>query len=96
METDSIDIRTVPSGTLIYNLIRCTAEELGIEGMLHHHEMTKHQNKMIVDPPEVLRAKEMLTAMQNARYKLANEVNIRFQSADAMRIATANIDKTPE
>lgn len=85
------DVRGLPTGTLIYNLIRVTGEEVGIEGFIHQMEAAKEAKKMIVDPPQLARAKEVYTAMCQRRFIFANELNQRFKDIDEARALACGI-----
>lgn len=88
---DIQDVRGLPTGTLIYNLIRVTGEEVGIEGFIHQMEAAKEAKKMVGEPPQLARAKEVYTAMCQRRFVFANELNQRFKDIDEARAAACGI-----
>lgn len=85
------DVRGLPTGTLLYNLIRVVGEEVGIEGFIHQMEEAKKAKKMVGDPPQLARAKEVYTAMCQRRFIFANELNERFKDIDAARAKACGI-----
>lgn len=85
------DVRGLPTGTLIYNLIRVTGEEVGIEGFIHQMEAAKEAKKMVGEPPQLARAKEVYTAMCQRRFVFANELNQRFKDIDEARAKACGI-----
>lgn len=88
---ETADVRTVPTGTLIYNLIRFTIDEIGLEGMVGHMLEAKEHHKMVADPPQLERAKEKLAQMQEARYIAAREINERLKDVDKARLDSLGI-----
>lgn len=93
---EKIDVRMVPSGTLIYNLIRYSIEEIGIKSMLAQADQFKQANKLLVDPPQISAAREGLAGIEQARYAMATEINIRMASLDEMRIASIEPEEDEE
>lgn len=85
------DVRGLPTGTLIYNLIRVTGEEVGIDGFIHQMEAAKESKKMIVDPPALARAKDVYMAMKQQVFIIANELNQRFKDIDEARAKACGI-----
>ena len=86
-EHGMLDIRTVPTGTLIYNLILATQDERGAGMAIHQMEMMKAQQKMVADPPQLENAKAAFVNHEQRRFALANEINIRFKASDESRVA---------
>lgn len=86
------DARTLPTGTLIYNLIRFAGEEIGIENMIHQLEAIKQERKMVADPPQMAALKEHYKSLTQARFIVANEINERFESVDKARWAELGIE----
>lgn len=85
------DVRGVPTGTIIYNLIRVTGEEVGLEGFVHQMEQAKEAKKMVTEPPQLVRAKQVLAQMGHNRTVLALELNERFKHIDLARCAELGI-----
>jgi len=85
------DVRGLPTGTLLYNLIRVVGEEVGIEGFIHQMEAAKEAKKMVGDPPQLARAKEVYSAMCQRRFVFANELNQRFKDIDEARAVACGI-----
>lgn len=92
------DVRTVPSGTLFYNLAVVTAKEEAMGGMVQHIEMQKQQQKLLVDPPELVFLKSQLEHFMQMRYIIAQELNSRFKDLDEERCTKLGIQvmKTTE
>jgi len=89
---DTHDVRSLPTGTLIYNLIRFTGEEVGLENVRHQLQMAKQQQKLVSDPPQLTALEEHLGSIQRARYIIAHEINERFADVDKMRVARLGIE----
>jgi hypothetical protein len=85
------DVRGLPTGTLFYNLIRVVGEEVGIEGFIHQMEAAKISKKMVTDPPQLVRAKEVYAQMCERRFIFANELNQRFKDIDEARAKACGI-----
>ncbi len=86
------DVRTIPTGTLIYNLIRFTGEEIGMENVVHELEQVKLQQKMVADPPQLAPIRQHLAQLKEFRFVVANEINERFLTVDKMRLAQCGIE----
>jgi hypothetical protein len=86
------DVRVVPTGTLIYNLIRFTGEDVGLGNAIQQFEMAKQQQKMVVDPPQLAKLKEHHQEVQHHRYIIAAELNARFADLDGAYRARLGIE----
>ena len=87
-----LDIRTVETGTLVYNLVLATQDERAVAMAVHQMEMMKAQQKMVVDPPPLEMAKQQFEIHEKRRFAMANELNQRFRAIDAARLAEAGIE----
>lgn len=92
------DVRTLPTGTLMFNLIKYSAEEIGLENTLHMMKQKKEELKMVEDPPQMARVAEVLQHIGGIRYVLAMEMNARFAEMDAAYCARVGVElaKTPD
>lgn len=92
------DVRTLPTGTLMFNLIKYSAEEIGLENTLHLMKQKKEELKMVEDPPQMARLVEVLQHIGGIRYVLAMEMNTRFAEMDAAYCARVGVElaKTPD
>jgi hypothetical protein len=86
-ESSKVDVRTIPTGTLIYNLIRYTGEEIGIANTIHQIEAIKEQQKMVNDPPQLAAMRDHEKHVQAWRYLISVELNERFADIDNARLA---------
>jgi hypothetical protein len=77
------DIRTVPTGTLIYNLLLVGGKEQGAYAYIQQLEHAKTQQKLVVDPPELQAMYAEFKNLEQARYTMAQELNVRFKEFDA-------------
>lgn len=82
---DRHDVRGLPTGTILYNLIRVVGEEVGLEGIIRQVEVQKAKQKIIGDPPELVKMKEVYEEMVTRRFVFANELNQRFKGVDEAR-----------
>jgi len=87
-----VDVRTVPTGTLIYNLVLTGSKELGARAMIQQLEMMKVQQKMVAEPPELAAMRAEHANLENARYVMAAELNARFKDFDAAFAARRGIE----
>lgn len=76
------DVRTIPTGTLIYNLGKIAGREDGCMGRIEELEMIKAHQKMVQDPEELAMLKHHLPLLEHTRYVIASELNIRFKALD--------------
>lgn len=86
------DVRGLPTGTIIYNLIRVTGEEVGLENFIHHEEVKKAMQKTIGEPPQLAAAKQAYQSMVQGRFVFANELNERFKTLDQARCSELGIE----
>lgn len=82
-DKDVFDVRAIPTGTLIYNLIRYTGEEVGLENMEHQLQAMKEQQKLVADPPQMVAIRARLQEIKERRYIIAKDINDRFADLDA-------------
>ena len=81
-KTGQQDVRTIPTGTLFYNLAKMASREDGCMAMIQQFEMMKAQQKMLEDPQPLAMAKQELDIIEQTRYIIARELNIRFAAID--------------
>jgi hypothetical protein len=86
-----MDVRTVPTGQLIFNLIRAAGEEIGVGNAIQQVKAMKEQQKMVADPPQLEAMMNHLATMERYRYIIANEINERFKGIDQQRITELGI-----
>lgn len=86
------DIRAVPTGTLVFNLIRVSVAELGMGNAIMAFEQEKKQQKMLIDPPPLSAMKEQFKSIEHDRFVMALELNRRFADMDMMRCAKLGIE----
>lgn len=87
-----MDIRAVPTGTLIYNLILTTFDERAAGMVIGQMEQMKEVQKMVTDPPPLLMARAQLAQQEERRFAMASELNIRFLALDKQRIAECELE----
>lgn len=80
-----MDVRAVPTGTLLYTFVKTVMDETGVESFIHQMEAMKLQQRMVADPGELVRAKGVYHAMAQRRYVMARELNERFADLDKAR-----------
>jgi len=86
------DVRTVPTGVLLFNLCLCS------NGMQMNRmtldEMTRimKEQKVIADPPEVAYLKEALQHQLMARNVMVGELNYRFRDLDKKRLEEIQLE----
>ncbi|TAL41921.1 MAG: hypothetical protein EPN91_09585 [Salinibacterium sp.] len=88
---DVHDVRTIPLGTLIFNLIRFAGEEIGIGNMIRQLEEIKLQQKMVADPPQLGALRKHLETLEEHRFICANEINARTAGIDKARLEACGI-----
>lgn len=79
---DVADVRAIPTGTLIYNLIKFSMEENGLGNARHQLMAMKEAQKLVADPPQLAAITEHLMQVSEFRYIIAKEVNDRFADLD--------------
>lgn len=89
------DVRAIRTGTLFYNLIRYTCEEIGLDDMKHQLEEVKERTKSVTYPPQYEQICAAYEDICERRYIIANEINRRYDTIDTSRAAAAGIDITP-
>ncbi len=89
-----VDVRSLPTGTIIYNLIRVTGEEVGLENFIHGMEQQKAAQKLVGDPPQLAAAKQAYDQMVQSRFIFASVLNDRFKDVDAAYWARLGIEVT--
>lgn len=87
-----MDVRTVPTGTLIYNLCLVTNREDGAFAMLQQLEQMKVTQKVVGDPPQLVAMHAEYQLLQEARYGMAAELNFRFKAMDIHRAKTLGVE----
>jgi hypothetical protein len=91
-----MDVRAMPTGTLVYNLIRQTCDEVGLENELNRMEAMKQMQRMVALPPQVQAQYDKIAAFHQeivrSRYIIAREINQRFADVDAMRREKEGVD----
>lgn len=92
MQPKQVDIRTVPTGTLMYNLILVATKEQGAAAMIQQLEMMKAQQKMVQDPRELTAMYAELQNLEQSRYVMAQELNARFKDFDMAFAARRGIE----
>lgn len=86
------DVRTVPRGLLIYNLMVCTVDlKMSSAGLEQMEAMMKMQ-KRVVDPPELTAIREHIQRMEIFRNVIVTDLNERFADADAAYIAKMGLE----
>lgn len=76
------DVRTVPTGVVVYNLM-LTCFKLEMNKMTHDQMMhLMQQQKMIVDPPEVVHIRAAIENLSMARDVMMADLNARFKDID--------------
>ena len=85
--SETRDVRTVPMGVLMYNLMLCANGYQMNKMMLEQMSMQMRQQKIIIDPPEVQHLKAILEHQHMARDVMVGEINFRFKEIDERRIA---------
>lgn len=86
------DIRTVPTGTLIYNLVLIAGKEQGAYAYIQQLEHAKTQQKILVDPPELTAMYNEFKHLEQGRYVMAQELNARFKDMDMAFAARRGIE----
>lgn len=90
-KSETRDVRTVPTGVLIFNLCLC-ANGLQLNRMtLDQVQMQMQQQKVIIDPPEVQQLKAILEHQYMARDVMVGELNFRFKDLDERRLAALGL-----
>jgi hypothetical protein len=98
-KSETRDVRTVPMGVLMYNLMLCANGLQMNKMMLEQLSMEMKMKKIIIDPPEVQQLKAILEHQHMARDVMVGEINFRFKEIDERRIATMDmqvVDRTPK
>jgi|SRR5690606_35790790 len=88
----TMDVRTIPTGTLIYNLIRYTNECMGLQGALQQFDLMRQQKLVVNEPPQITKIREHLEQAEACRYLISKELNDRFAEFDKGRIASLNLE----
>jgi len=91
-EAKTTDLRSVRTGTLIFNLILASTVEQQMTMQVHQLARIKDQQNLVGDTPQAKQLMEQLQKVQVERYKLANEVNARFADHDARRAAQFDLE----
>jgi len=84
--TGEMDVRTIPTGTLIWNLFLRAWDEKGMGMGMMQLEQLKAQQAMVADPPQLAELREQLKLAEHERFVLANELNVRFRDVDKARV----------
>lgn len=90
--TAPVDIRTVPTGTLIYNLVLVAGKEQGAYAMIQQMEALKAEQRIVTDPPRLTAMYVELRNLEEARWVMAKELNIRFRSNDLQLAAKRQLE----
>ena len=91
-EQKAVDVRTVPTGTLMYNLCLIASREDGAYAMLQQLEAQKVAQKSVTSSPDLLMMHEHYQALQHTRYGIAAELNFRFRDADLMHAEKLGVE----
>jgi hypothetical protein len=86
------DIRTVPTGTLFYNLVLVAGKEQGAWAMIQQLEAMKAQQKMVQDPPQLTAMYAEFRHLEQSRFVMAQELNMRFKDFDMAFAARRGIE----
>jgi hypothetical protein len=87
-----VDIRTVPTGTLIYNLVLVAGKEQGAWAMIQQLEAMKAAQKVVGDPPQLTAMYAEFRNLEQSRFIMANELNVRFRDLDMAIAARRGIE----
>lgn len=96
-KSETRDVRTVPTGVLVYNLCLCAGGSQINKMTLEQMQMQMKVQKIIIDPPEVQHLRAVLEHQMMARDVMVGELNFRFKEIDEKRIASLDmqvVDRT--
>jgi len=82
----TMDVREVPMGILVYNLVRNTIGQQFNKMALEQMQHVMQQQKMVVDPPELVELKADAERQELLIMAVAGEINHRFKDTDARRL----------
>ena len=91
-KSETRDVRTVPTGVLIFNLCLCANGLQMNKMMLEQVTAEMRQQKIIVDPPQVQQLKAVLEHQYMARDVMVGEINFRFRELDAQRVSKLEME----
>jgi hypothetical protein len=87
--TEVADVRTIKTGILVYNLMRYTIDEIGLDNLKHQLEEVRAQQKMVAMPPQYDQIVAAHEDIKQRRWIIANEINLRFADIDDARATYA-------
>lgn len=89
---EQVDVRSIPTGTLLWNLYLASNAEQMLIGQIHQLQVLKQMQKMVNDPPQMQQLVADYQNTERERYTIAREVNARFRDMDLSRCARLNIE----
>jgi hypothetical protein len=91
-QTEAVDVRRIPTGTLVWNLFLSAQAEQGLAGAIRQFQEIKKQQKMVADPPQLAQMIEHFKIAEHERYTIAKEINARFRDLDMRRCETLGLE----